>query len=261
MELPILRWIVPKPRKVLYLDGEMPVGAVQERFTRLKSGLGVEISNEQFQMLAADQTDIPNVATPEGHQQLEPLLEGIEFLIIDNLSSLCRTTNDNAAEFWTPIQNWLLDLRRRGTSVLLVHHSGRNGQQRGTSRREDVLDTIMALRRPHDYRVEEGARFEVHVEKGAEFVGEGAQPFEAKLVPTEDGQGVIWETRDVGSEIPHPALDLFRQGLTVWDVAGRLGISKSAAGRLRQNAKHSGLLDAVEGQEEPDEDEEAPTVH
>ena len=53
-------------------------------------------------------------------------------------------------------------LRRRGVSVLIVHHAGKGGEQRGTSRREDVLDTSISLRRPSDYLPTEGARFEVH---------------------------------------------------------------------------------------------------
>lgn len=50
-----------------------------------------------------------------------------------------------------PMQNWLLRLRRRGVAVLLVHHADVNGRQRGTSRREDALDTVIALGRPADY--------------------------------------------------------------------------------------------------------------
>jgi hypothetical protein len=49
--------------------------------------------------------------------------------------------------------------------VLLIHHAGTNGRQRGTSRREDALDTLIALKRPEDYSPEQGARFEVHFEK------------------------------------------------------------------------------------------------
>jgi hypothetical protein len=37
------------------------------------------------------------------------------------------------------------------------HHAGTNGRQRGASRREDALDTVIALRRPEDYSPEQGA--------------------------------------------------------------------------------------------------------
>ena len=39
-----------------------------------------------------------------------------------------------------------------------MHHAGKGGAQRGTSRREDVLDTVIALRQPQDYQSGEGAR-------------------------------------------------------------------------------------------------------
>ena len=50
-----------------------------------------------------------------------------------------------------PVQEWILQLRRRGISVLIVHHAGKGGDQRGTSAKEDVLDTVIKLSRPDDY--------------------------------------------------------------------------------------------------------------
>ena len=82
---------------------------------------------------------------------------------------------------WTTMQQWLLRLRRRGVSVLVVHHAGKNGEQRGVSNREDLLDTSISLRRPSDYSPAEGARFEVHVAKGRGLRGAPALPFEATL--------------------------------------------------------------------------------
>jgi putative DNA primase/helicase len=114
-------------------------------------------------------------------------------LILDNLSSLTAVARDNEAESWSPIQEWLLKLRRRGIAVLIVHHAGKGGQQRGTSRREDVLDTCISLRRPADYSPAEGARFEVHYEKHRGFYGADAEPFEAKLEVHDDK--AVWTTR------------------------------------------------------------------
>jgi putative DNA primase/helicase len=69
------------------------------------------------------------------------------------------------------LANWLLRLRRKGVAVLLIHNAGVNGKQRGTSRREDALDLVIGLRRPADYSSEQGARFEVHIEKARTLVG------------------------------------------------------------------------------------------
>ena len=44
-----------------------------------------------------------------------------------------------------------------------------------------MLDTSFSLRRPSDYSMEQGARFEVHIEKGRGLHGDHAKPFEAQL--------------------------------------------------------------------------------
>src|SRR5215468_5734601 len=69
------------------------------------------------------------------------------------------------------------------------YHAGTNGRQRGTSRREDALDTVIALRRPEDYSPEQGARFEVHFEKLRNRVdGNGAVAFEARIETADGGE-------------------------------------------------------------------------
>jgi putative DNA primase/helicase len=128
-------------------------------------------------------------------------------------------------------------------AVLIIHHAGVNGRQRGTSRREDALDTVIALRRPADYAPEEGARFEVHIEKARALVGDGAVPFEAAVesFTTEGGQSAIrWVARDLKPSVFEQALALFQEGRTVRQVKTMLGISDGEAGRLRRRAAADG---------------------
>ena len=167
---------------------------------------------------------------------IDRVLDGTNLLILDNLSTLFPSGGESASDAWVPMQNWLLNLRRRGVSVLFVHHAGTNGRQRGTSRREDVLDTVIALRRPENYSSDQGARFEIHFEKLRHRVGEFGQPFEASAEPmsSEDGRsGIAWASRDLRPPLLMEAAELFEHGHTVRDVAGLLRISKSEAGRLR----------------------------
>jgi hypothetical protein len=76
-----------------------------------------------FEILAADQVrdGIGNFADIKTQNDLDAHLKGVELLILDNLSSLTSVIRDNDAESWNPIQSWLLRLRRRGISVLVVH--------------------------------------------------------------------------------------------------------------------------------------------
>jgi putative DNA primase/helicase len=239
----LLRWSAPRQRNVLYIDGEMPLVSLQERLKAISFGFGGEIPNDGFRILAADQIESGiNLSTEEGHRSLEPLLHDVDLLILDNLSTLCTSGSESASDAWVPMQNWLLKLRRQGIAVLLVHHAGVNGRQRGTSRREDALDTVIALRRPEDYSPEQGARFEVHFEKLRNRVdGAGAIPFEASIAA--DGtEGIRWSSRDLKPPLLMQAAELFAEGLSVREVATSLRISKSEAGRLRLRALEEGLL-------------------
>jgi putative DNA primase/helicase len=243
---PLLRWSAPKAKQVLYVDGEMPLVSLQERLKAISLGFEGEIPNDGFKILAADHVEGGlNLGHEEGQHGLEPLLEGVDLLILDNLSTLCSTLSESGSDSWTSIQSWLLNLRRRGISVLFIHHAGNNGRQRGTSRREDTLDTVIALRRPDDCSPDQGARFQVHFEKLRNRVdGLGSSPFEAIVEPCViDGRdGIKWLARDLAPPILKQAAVIFRQGKSVRTAATILGISKSESGRLRQQAMEEGLL-------------------
>jgi putative DNA primase/helicase len=201
-----------------------------------------------------------NLASVEGQQALEQHVDGVDLLVLDNLSTLMTTGSEGASDAWLPMQNWLLKLRRRGVSVLIVHHAGVNGRQRGTSRREDALDTVIALRRPTDFSPAQGARFEVHIEKARTFVGEGAAAFEAEVAPfeAESGRtGIRWLARDLKPPVVHRAAELFAEGHTVRRVAALLGLSRSEAGRLRLQALALGLFG---GEQDDERDDLEPAV-
>jgi putative DNA primase/helicase len=232
----VLRWSCPKPRRVLLIDGEMPARTMQERLAALVEASHAEPPSPDFLRLVTPDLQagpIPNIATPEGHAAVEQLIgDGVELLILDNLSSLCRGGVENDAESWEPMQTWLLRLRARGLSVLFVHHAGKGGAQRGTSKREDVLDTVICLKRPTDYLASEGARFEVHLEKARGIVGEAANPFEARLE-----SGGRWSMRSLDDATEARVAELTADGMSVREIASELGISKSKVQRLKDRSE------------------------
>jgi putative DNA primase/helicase len=250
---PLLRWSAPRQKRVLYVDGEMPLVSLQERLRAFSMGFSDGIPNDGFRILAADQIESGiNLGSDEGQRSLEPLLHDVDLLILDNLSTLCTTGSEIASDAWVPMQNWLLQLRRQGVAVLLIHHAGTNGRQRGTSRREDALDTVIALRRPDDYSPEQGARFEVHFEKLRNRVDSaGAIPFEVSIETITVGgqESIRWCSRDLTPPILKRAIELFAEGLTVREVAATLRISKSEAGWLRLRALADGILSPEDGPE------------
>jgi len=238
------KWNCPRPRKVLLVDGEMPVSVLQERLISIILGLNIgDFDKSNLQVITPDlqAEGIPDLSTLAGQKLVEEHLSGVDLLILDNLSALCRTGKENDAESWLPVQGWLLSLRKRGISVLFVHHSNKNAMQRGTSKREDLLDTVINLKQPHDYERSEGARFEVHYEKSRGFYGEKAKPFEVKL-KLEDGNAV-WEVIDIQDLRFKHVLAMEKEGMTQRDMAEELKISTASVNRLLKAAKAAGGTD------------------
>ncbi|WP_339050223.1 AAA family ATPase [Rickettsiella endosymbiont of Xylota segnis] len=236
-----LGWKADKPCSVLYLDGEMPAATMQERLA------SIVISHEKeaqapFTILTPDiqNRGMPDLSTLEGQQALEPFLKDVEFIVVDNISTLCRTGKENEAEGWILVQAWALRMRSEGRSVLFVHHAAKNGNARGTSKREDVLDTVIVLKHPNDYDPSEGASFEIHFEKARSFCGESAQPLLVKLHTEYNKQ--VWELKTLEKSTFEKVIDLANQGFKQHEIVLDLGISKSKASRYFKKAKEEGCI-------------------
>jgi putative DNA primase/helicase len=233
----------PHPRRVLYLDGEMPANAMQRRVALIVAGFTPACDPTAFRLLSADVTDggLPDLATTEGQAEIDAAIGDAELIIVDNLSALVRCGKENEAESWLPVQSWALAHRRAGHSILFIHHSGKGGLQRGTSRREDVLDTVIALKRPDDYHADQGARFEVHFEKARGFHGGDARPFEARYEERNDA--AMWTRCEIADAELVRVVGALREGLSIRDAGDELGMHRSKVERLKRKAVEQGLLD------------------
>lgn len=139
-------WSAPNALKVLYVDGEMPADSLQSRCR------GLSVVNDNLiiinHSILFDRTSkVMHVTDPRKQKALTEccLNWGAGVLILDNLSTLGVGMKENDADSWELVNAWLLDLRRRGIAVVIIHHSGRSGQMRGTSRREDNVFWIVAI--------------------------------------------------------------------------------------------------------------------
>jgi len=232
-----LRWNASEPKGVLLLDGEMPAIALQERLADIISNSEKE-PTAPLRIITPDLQEIgmPNLVDLEGQHEIDLHLDDISLVIVDNISTLCRGGRENEGDSWLPVQEWALRLRARGISVLFIHHSGKNGGQRGTSRREDVLDTVIGLRRPSDYSPDAGASFELHYEKARGCFGESVKPFEASL---QDGQ---WLLKDLDDSTTEKVAAMLNDGCERRDIADALGMHKSNVSRHEKKARDLGLL-------------------
>ena len=231
----VFNWRAPMPKKTLYVDGEMPATSMQSRLTALVSGMSVPpLALKNLALITPDlqPCPMPDLSTMSGQMMLEPFLKGVDMLVLDNISTLCRTGKENESQSWQTMQAWLLELRRRGITVLLIHHAGKSGDQRGTSAREDIMDTVISLRRPREYSMAEGARFEVHLTKARGILGDDAKPFEANLVT--EGNVLQWHIKELEDVELDELKRLLSEGYSIRDCAEEMGKSKSAIHRLKR---------------------------
>ncbi|WP_018872976.1 AAA family ATPase [Thioalkalivibrio sp. ALJ16] len=226
------RWHAPAPATVVYLDGEMPAAAMQERLAGIVAASDAEASPGAFHLLTPDlhRDGMPNLASQEGQAAVDAALpDDTSLIVVDNLSTLAHGGKENEAESWLPVQTWALRHRAAGRSVLFVHHAGKGGAQRGTSRREDVLDTVINLRRPAEYTPDQGAAFEIHFEKARGIHGEDVEPFEARL---ELRAGRLeWTCRSVEDSTRQRVLALHEDGLRPVEIATELECNRSTVSR------------------------------
>lgn len=237
-----LRFHAENPRRVVYIDGEMPAKVMQERLSSVIASADKEPLPGHLQIITSDfqKNGLPDLSTPEGQSMMDAYFEKGDVVILDNISTLCRTGKENTGDDWGPVQAWALSLRRKDISIIFVHHEGKNGLQRGTSKREDVLDTVIRLKRPGDYSPAEGLRVEVHFEKNRGIYGDDVKPFEVKL--TADDSHLDWQIKDLEESLTERVAGLLNEGIPQNELAEMLQVSKGTVSKHKKRAQDQGLL-------------------
>jgi hypothetical protein len=236
-----LKWEAPQARSVLYIDGEMAGDDIKKRYEKIVVEHGFALPSKLLEIITPDINEdiLPDIGTVAGQKLIESqLTDETELLILDNISCLQRTGEENPAEGWAVMQEWLLRLKSMGRAVLLIHHSGKGGSQRGTSKREDFLNTILVLKRNPTYEFEEGARFEVHYEKARSVYGVAARPFEAKLDIVEG----VWTIKDLKMVTYEHVVRMRKDGISAPEIARTLEKDKSVIYKYIKKAKEKGDL-------------------
>lgn len=151
-----LAYEIITPVDVLYIDGEMSLAELQDRIR----GLCPE-PPDRLHILPSESLflyDQPiNLNNEADHQRIFQALDALEregirpqLIILDNLSSLTAGADENSNSDLDKLLRFAIQLRHKGITVVFVHHAGKSGDQRGASRREDILDTSIKLNRPKD---------------------------------------------------------------------------------------------------------------
>lgn len=228
-------WRVAKPRKVIYIDGEMHAAQLQQRVNQIFSIYHRTPEPGYLRLITRDlqKNARPKINTAEGRRQIESHLQPGCVNVLDNLSALAPSGDEAETDEWAEIEDWLINLSWQGVSTIFVHHAGKSGQQRGTSKREDLLDFVLELRRPSNHSVEEGLRVEAHLTKVRGQIPDAkwGAPFEIVLRENE------WLTRPLKGVLRDRAKLMLDSGMKASEVAQEIGLSRYQVYRIQKSMK------------------------
>ena len=243
---PFMRWPVAEPCGVLYIDGEMALLELRKRITgflaRPPEAPLLTLSHEIFYQAAGRDLNITDEEIQKvilAYLDENPL---IRVLIVDNLSALTRIREDKSDDWRESFFPFIMQCRRRRVAVLLVHHAGKNGDQRGTGAREDALDITIKLSKTDEY-YKGGAYFRVDFTKARGVFGDTVKPFTAKLVKGAEGC-FTWTLKDVEEDTETRLVKLIEDtgGISVTDAAEEIGVTKSTISKVKKRLIDKGIL-------------------
>ena len=237
-------WTPAQPVGVLYVDGEMSVKELRDRLTSIMNDTPVA----PLQFLASEMVyqkcegrDL--ILTDDAmRQEVVKILDAhpeIKVMILDNISCLFSGIDEDSKQAWEPVNAWLIRLRHRGLTTVLVHHAGKSGQQRGTSGREDSLDTVIRLSPPAGHDPRDGCHFELNFTKCRSVQGDDVRPLDVRLQTT--NEKTQWTYQPVEVSTLDRAKQLVAEGVMgPTELAEELGISKGYASRILKKIKDGG---------------------
>ena len=221
--------------RTLLVDGELPAVQLQERlkqFSGTPNGLLKILSPE----LMANPKHFPVLSDPAQQAAFLKQIEGFapEVLIFDTLTRIFKfDTNDPDA--WSVVNDFLLDLRFRGYCVILIHHAGKNGTQRGRTDGDDNMDLSVQLEARYGWQPGDGLQFKWRYEKVRH--GGHLPEFEAEYQSETRTWQLVQDVR--AAEV----IELARKGKTQRGIAVALEISQPTVNRILKRARQQGLLE------------------
>ena len=178
-------WYAPKPREVLYIDGEMSAADLAERMETIGSNrphlhfLNPELSGLERGIdlyTDVDQAKILDYA----------IKHNIEVIFVDNLATLYHCPKPNDSENWRQYDKFILDCRRNGIATVMIDHCGKNNDSgaAGSYAKQNIVNHCIQL----DAEAAaggEGARFWVNFQKSRSCYGTAILPM---LLSVRDGK-------------------------------------------------------------------------
>ena len=230
----------------LYLDGEMPAQDTVERFQYL---FEEEHKGEILVYSDAYATSLgmpgANLLNDDWRKMMKEFLlkNTIKVWVIDNIASLAPGIDENSKQDWDPINKWFLELRSAGITTIFLHHANKEGEQRGTSGREDNIDICIGLDWPKNYQKEDGTRFIVRFEKARIRHKDLHAIADSEFWLQENENGIyIWTFGSLKKQNKAQVIRMLDEGMAAKDIAVELAISAARVSQIKTEALREGLI-------------------
>jgi hypothetical protein len=255
----VFGWKAAKARRVLLVDGEMDREDITERARGLLpaiTGADQEAVKDNLRVLAYQdqepETWFPKITDPEGQDYIAKVAKehGASVVVLDNLSTLARVEDENAAHAIDPVIDLLMKLKRHGLAVVVIHHarknSGGEGSYRGSQKIGVTFQTIIRLNHPDNVPSHDGVAFDLTFEKMRELRTAETEDFRATLPTTEGDDATARQWRlEVRGDARLRRLVANVKSLkyaTQEALARALGVSPGTLHTLKRNALSQGLM-------------------
>ncbi len=226
-------WLAPEARRVLYVDGEMPLALLQQRLQEAVGRAGAP-DGRLMVLSTADFQEVPALNTAEGQAWINGRIAAFmpDLIIFDNVQALIAGDMKDT-EGWRMLQPWMRSLTDAGMAQLWVHHANADGTMYGDKTRTWQLDTVIALKRVSDVPSE--LCFDLAYEKARErHPGKNGSEYREGRVTL---QGNIWrfqEAREVEVAGIYEVLKAAGRQMKTSELAAMMGMSRRA---VEQKAK------------------------
>lgn len=220
-----LKWKSEAAGRVLYVDGEMGLEAMQERLTKTVTGIDFNFSPENLSFICPDdsnQGEVPLISDIGSHKAFLAAMENRDVIFFDNYDSLTsRSGRESDEDVWAKSWKLIKQLRAKGKSIVIIHHAGKGGNQLGTSKKEQPLNWMIELKRPATYTPSLGAQFELKFTKVRGIKGPDVDSLLVNL--TEHEKGITWEWKGLESETQERIQKMKDVGMTDSQIAEETG--------------------------------------
>lgn len=165
--------------KVLIVDGEMPEALLHDR---MRKSLLRHAQYENFDDISLDLIcmatlreegeDAIDLYSSSSRDKLKSMYDNYDVVILDNFSCLSEegeeeSRSDNSSAAWYPVKRLFIELRDQGKTTILLHHTSKAGDVRGSSAKRGDTDTILLLKQSTKVYTElPDLAFDLHVSKG-----------------------------------------------------------------------------------------------